>query len=181
MAFNLGHTVLGVDINIFNPRQTSIYVRRKSILKKPKLDEIKEEDEDNSNRSTPLHFIPRKLGFDNSKERLNSDPEADQIDLNHRTNDADVDGDMVDGVTFAPLPNDEDENEFEKKTDKNKLPRLKIIRILGGLFLSLAIMAVVITPLSIHYFAKERKISYLYYKLPADDKGIMETHIIQVV
>ena len=117
-------------------------------------------------------------------------PEVDEVD--------EPEVDEVDGVTFAPIPDKNDlENDFEieepKKiqnvtsmTNENefeqterKLPTLRIIRILGGMGLALAIIATLFCPLGLHYVAKEHKKSYLYYEIPSND-GIAETHIIQV-
>ena len=109
--------------------------------------------------------------------------------------------DVVDGVKFAPLPsstnddntferkeprlptlhltNNSKENEFEKGDDV-KLPKLRIIRILGGMFLSFSILALLAAPLGTHWVAKEGKRSYLYYEIPPKEDNIKETHIIQV-
>ena len=174
----------------------------KSILKSPKLDNIQEEDEVSTAKNTPQ---TERKGSDG-----NSDPEADQIEMETRVNNLEPvcvkeNVDMVDGgVTWAALPQETTDNEFEKTKAKqpefrpatkspnnefeiseSKLPKLRLIRIIGGMIISLGILGILLVPLSTHYFAKEQKKSYLFYQLPPhldslEPYPIQETHIIQV-
>ena len=178
-------------------------------MKLPKLHLISEQDEHVSENGSPERTRKESDGSSNS-ENLNSKPEADQLEMttypySGETTEcvlecSECEGqNEVDGVTFAPLPDKNDlENDFEieepkkiqnvlSSTNENefehterKLPTLRIIRILGGMFLSLAIFATLLCPFGLHYVAKEHKKSYLYYEIPSND-GIAETHIIQVI
>ena len=180
------------------PKRVSSSISIKSILKNPKLEVIQEVDEVSSAKSTPK--TERKIS------EANSDPEVDQTEM--ETIDENVEPkigvDYVDNPAYARLQDDNKENEFEKeKPNKvafrspndatnndfeksgSKLPQLRIIRIVGGMMLSLVILAILLVPLSIHYLAKEQSKSYLFYQLPVDVNSqdqypIQETHIIQV-
>ena len=167
----------------------------------PSVDVIQEEDENGSNLNTPQ--ATQKNYDGNGSEISNSDPEADQIEMNTKETNIEppCELDDTDGaVTFAALPSNDHENKFEIKEpriptlhmsnnnqenefEKNdiKLPKLRIIRILGGMFLSFAILALLAVPLGTHFVAKERKISYLYYEIPPKGEDVKETHIIQVI
>ena len=178
-------------------------------MKLPKLHLISEQDEHVSENGSPERTRKVSDGSSNS-ENLNSKPEADQLEMTTYPYSGEPTEcvlecseceaqDQVDGVRFAPLPDKNDlENDFEieepkkiqnvlSSTNENefehterKLPTLRIIRILGGMCLALAIIATLLCPFGLHYVAKEHKKSYLYYEIPSND-GIAETHIIQVI
>ena len=183
-------------------RRSSSSVSIKSILKAPKLDRIQEEDEVSSTKNTPQ--TERKVS------EASSEPEADQgIQMKTRKENSEPicekeEIDECDGAVRFEFPEDSKDDEFAKaKVDKQEfrnavdskhnefeksgsnLPKLRIIRILGGMFLSLGILGILLAPLSIHYFAKEQRKSYLFYQLPPhvnseEQYPIQETHIIQV-
>ena len=181
------------------PKRKSSSISIKSILKNPKLDVIQEVDEVSSAKSTPK--TERKIS------EANSDPEVDQTEMETINENVEpkCEVDYVDSApNFAKLQEDVTDNEFEKGKPKEvafrnsnetannefeksgpKLPSRRIIRIVGGMMLSLGILAILLVPLSIHYLAKEQSKSYLFYQLPVDVNSqdqypIQETHIIQV-
>ena len=136
------------------------------------------------------------MSDEKTSDTLNSSPEVEQIEMeiNNDNNERQCSFDMPDGVAFDIPANNKYENEFEKKATKplekkmgsneepkKKLPKYRIIRILGGKILSLVILAFLLVPLSTHYFTKQKNKSYLYYKLPPVQDDIEETRVLQVI
>lgn len=153
------------------PKSTASAISVKSILKTPKLDVVKEEEENEITNSDLPHSGPEpKFGLDE-----------------------------VDGVTFGPLPNHDEETHSDIKStrsvsifepDKVKPTRNKpmrksaIIHIFGGLILIVLILTVILLPLKMRYQFKQKNKSFLLYQInPSDAEGINgidETRIIQV-
>ena len=151
------------------PKSAASVVSVKSILKTPKLEVVKEEEENEVSNSSVPH----------SESKTNLDE--------------------VDGVTFGPLPNHDEENQSDIKTtrsvsifepDRVKQTRKKsnrisaVTHIFGGLILCVLILTVLLLPLKMRYHSKQKNKSYFFYLInPSDAEGINgidETRILQV-
>ena len=169
---------------------------------------IHEEDENVSSKGTP-QVTRKEVSDEKTSETSNSSPEVEQIEMETKNDNSErqCSFDVPDGVSFHIPDNNKYENEFEKNAmkppifsspkkqsegkfekksgfneePKKKLPKYRIIRILGGKVLSLVILAFLLVPLSTHYFTKQKNKSYLYYQLPPVQEDIKETRIIQVI
>ena len=151
------------------PKSTASAVSMKSILKTPKLQVVKEEDENEASNSSVPHS-------------------ESKIDL-----------DEVDGVTFGPLPDHDEEKQsdikrtwsvsiFEPDKIKTTKKNLNGIRagqhIFGGLILIALIFSGLLLPLKMRYHFKQKNKAYFFYQInPSDAEGINgidETRILQV-
>ena len=118
----------------------------------------------------------------NRPEDTSPEPEADQGEPNisfARSGVDDPDGE----VRFRENPKVYEFHQSVEKEEEESTTR-KILNLLGGIILSLAIVCVVVVPLAMNATNKENTVTFIYYQVASDDyqnTKILETRIIQVL